>query len=352
VDSLKPYVLSGGIETLTMKNTVLTGMTIIISVVVAILLSNLIYLSGYIDFYKPELLANNLIADLSGQNKKNTVLIMGDSFTAGNNSYPNILRNILPNYRIINSGIPGSGIIQASIIAKRRIDEFNPNIFIYQIYVGNDLLDISYPVNWRSLSFMRNMYWLASNHIRIISFLNYRLGQLNASNNEIYQNPTNKTIDEKENFSIDRFTKREIIYNIADDKLIENSIRLKGSRIDDFKLLLSKLEEIFTFLPASCKKYIVLIPHASQIDLEYLNRTIEIRANFSDTDKILEEEYPFARKIKEVFPEIRVLNPLALFKNAEANGIKVYYANDGHLNNNGQRLLADFLAKYLKNGPE
>jgi hypothetical protein len=330
-----------------MKNIIQIGSTIIISLVIAILLANFIYLSGFIDFYKPELLAYNLIDDLSGPKKRNTVLIMGDSFTAGNSSYPNILRNMLPNYRIINSGIPGSGIIQASIIAKRRIEEFKPNIFIYQIYVGNDLLDISYPLNWKRLSFMRNMYWFASNHIRIISFLNYRLGQLSVSNNESYQEYTHKQYEENEIFSIDRFTKREIIYNIADDKLVENSILLKGSRIDDFKLLFSKLEKLFKFLPAYSKKFIVLIPHASQVNVEYLNRTIATKAKFSDLDKIFEEEYPFAKKLTVLFPEINVLNPLPLFKNAEANGVRVYYANDGHLNTNGQKILADFIGKHL-----
>jgi len=330
-----------------MKNIIQIGSTIIISLVIAILLANFIYLSGYIDFYKPELLAYNLIDDLSGHNNRKTVLIMGDSFTAGNSSYPNILRNMLPNYRIINSGIPGSGIIQAAIIAKRRIEEFKPNIFIYQIYVGNDLFDISYPVNWKRLSFMRNVYWFASNHIRIISFLNYRLGQLNASSNESYREYTHKQYDENEIFSIDRFTKREIIYNIADDKLVENSILLKGNRTDDFKLLISKLGKILKLLPAYSKPFIVLIPHASQINVEYLNRTIETKAKFSDLDKHFEEEYPFAKKIKVLFPEIHVLNPLPLFRNAEANGVKVYYANDGHLNTNGQKILADFIGKHL-----
>lgn len=330
-----------------MKNIFQIGIAIILSLAIAILFSNAIYLSGYIDFYKPELLAYNSIDDLSGQNKRKTVLIMGDSFTAGKSSYPNILRNLLPNYRIINSGIPGSGIIQASIIAKRRIDEFKPNIFIYQIYVGNDLFDISYPINWEKLSFMRNIYWLASNHIRIISFLNYRLGQLNVSNSQSYQEYTHKQFAENEIFSIDKFTKRDIIYNIADDQLVGNSILLKGKRSDDFKLLISKLEEILKLLPAYSKTFIVLIPHASQINIEYLNRTIEIQAKFPDPDKIFEEEYPFANKIKALSPEIHVLNPLVLFRNAEANGMKVYYANDGHLNSNGQKILAGFIAKHL-----
>lgn len=111
-----------------MKNILQIGSTIIISLILAILLSNFIYLSGYIDFYKAELLAYNSTNDLSEHNEKNTILIIGDSFTAANNSYPNILRNILHNYRIINSGISGSGIIQASIISEKRINKFKPNI--------------------------------------------------------------------------------------------------------------------------------------------------------------------------------------------------------------------------------
>lgn len=331
-----------------MKNILQIGSTIIISLILAILLSNFIYLSGYIDFYKAELLAYNSTNDLSEHNEKNTILIIGDSFTAANNSYPNILRNILHNYRIINSGISGSGIIQASIISEKRINKFKPNIFIYQIYVGNDLFDITYPTNWKSISFMRNIYWFASNHIRLVSYLNYKLGQLNASNNESYQKYTHNKYYENEIFSIEKFTKREIMYNIADDKLIENSILLKGNRKNDFKLLSSKLAKIFKLLPAYCKKYILVIPHASQINSVYLNRTIKIGANFSERDKIFEEEYPFIKKIKELFPETSVLNPLVLFRNAEANGIKVYFANDGHLNNNGQKILADFIAKHAK----
>lgn len=335
-----------------MNNIFRRGITILISVVVAIVLANGIYVFGYIDFYKPELLTYNSALDLSGKNKKKTILIMGDSFTAGPNTYPNILRTQLPHYRIINSGISGSGIIQTSIIAKRRIEEFSPNKFIYQIYVGNDLFDISYPVNWRSISFMRNMYWLASNHLRIISFLNYRLGQLKASSHEISEPPMSEKMEEIEIFSPEKFTKREIIYNRADEKLIENSILLEGKRMNDFHVLVSKLKRLFTFLPASSQKIIILVPHAAQVNVEYFNRTIAIGASLSNQDKIFEEKYPFASKLQEIFPEIQVVNPLAHLRNAEAKGTKVYYANDGHLNNNGQQILADLLAKQLVEVPE
>lgn len=328
-----------------MKNILQIGSIIIISFILTILLSNFIYLAGYIDFYKAELLTYNSTIDLSEHNEKNTILIMGDSFTAANSSYPNILRNILHDYRIINSGISGSGIIQASIIAKKRIHKFKPDIFIYQIYVGNDLVDITYPTNWKRISFMRNIYWFASNHIRVISYLNYKLAQLTTPNESYHKYTLNKYY-KSEIFSVDKFTKRERIYNIADDKLVENSILLKGSRKNDFKLLSSKLAKIFKLSPVYCKNYILVIPHASQINSVYLNRTIKIGAKFSERDKLFEEEYPFIKKINELFPETIVLNPLVLFRNAEANGVKVYFANDGHLNNNGQKILADFIAKY------
>ncbi len=50
-----------------------------------------------------------------------------------------------------------------------------------QIYVGNDLFDITYPTNWKTLSLIQK-YCIgeASNNFRSLAFINYRLGQVNA----------------------------------------------------------------------------------------------------------------------------------------------------------------------------
>jgi hypothetical protein len=100
-----------------------------------------------VDTYSPELRTLNSPEDLSADSRP-TVLIMGDSFTASSGSYAGILKQMVPQLRIINGGVSGTGVVQAEFMARHRFHAFHPSIFIYQIYVGNDLLDIRYPVNW------------------------------------------------------------------------------------------------------------------------------------------------------------------------------------------------------------
>ena len=124
-----------------------------------------------VDTYSPELRSYNRPIDLKGRDNRSILLAMGDSFTAGNETYPNILRDKLPNYVVINSGITGTSIIEAAIVAPKRFQQFSPAVFIYQIYVGNDLFDITHPVNWATISLARNVYWTMSNYFKIIDFL-------------------------------------------------------------------------------------------------------------------------------------------------------------------------------------
>ena len=177
-----------------------------LSLSVAIIVLNVFYVSGLIDFYKPELTAFNPEHDLSKDNSKDTILVMGDSFSVGNQAYPNILRNTYPRCRIINSAVSGTGIIETEIMAKRRIKRFKPKIFIYQIYVGNDMFNISYPVNWEKISLVRNIYWLIANRIRLVSYINYRLGQLNALRTQRYSkySPSPVLHPNNEEFSVEK----------------------------------------------------------------------------------------------------------------------------------------------------
>jgi hypothetical protein len=63
-------------------------------------------------FYSRELKAFNSKDDLAGPGNRATVLIFGDSFTVVNENHANVLRATLPNLRIINSGIPGTGLFR------------------------------------------------------------------------------------------------------------------------------------------------------------------------------------------------------------------------------------------------
>jgi hypothetical protein len=318
--------------------------------IVVLMLLNLIYAAGFIDFYKPELNFFNSRDDLSGGNRKDTILVMGDSFTAGNGNYPNILRNMFPEYRIINAAIPGSGIIQAQITGKKRIIQFSPKIFIYQIYTGNDLFDITYPVNWKKISLARNIYWSIANRLPVVSYINYRLGQMMApaAGSYIKYSALTSPYREADKFSVKKYTKHDIICNIADERLISDTVLLEGKRKHDFNILVEKLDKLMNYLPQGCRKIVVVVPHMSQLNSLYLNRAVQLGATFTEPDKFLETEYPFIRQLRTRFPDIVIINPLAALRNAVKNGMEVYYINDAHLNINGQKILADVIAPYLK----
>ncbi len=308
-----------------------------------------IYHRQIIDTYAPELAAFNPVEDVSDDKDKKTILVLGDSFTAAPNSYSHFLQNRLTDYKIINSGVSGTGVIQASIIAPGRFKKFNPDIFIYQIYVGNDLFDITYPVNWKTLSIFRNTFWTASNYFRSISFLNYRLGQIKASKR--YKNEKGKremlSIDTTENFAVEKYNNREKLYIKAEPAILENQIMVKGSRKKDFEKFLTELEKLVSHCEkGKCEAYLLVIPHACQVDKHYLKNMEQIGSEFDEPDLILRDEYPFITKIAHNFKKdinVHVLNPIQFLRDMEDDNKLMYYQNDGHLNTQGQEALAEFI---------
>lgn len=307
-----------------------------------------------VDTYLPELRGFNPGNDIEDSKNRKTVLIMGDSFTAGTTSYAGILRKELPDYRVVNSGIGGTGVIQASIIAKRRFQKFKPSIFIYQVYIGNDLFDITYPVNWEKLSFLRNMYWMVSNHFRSIAFLNYRLSQLQPfTKREKQGDPLESKIsietcgiDTTETFSPEKYTSRAKQYLQAEPTLIENQITVKGNRSKDYETFLRKLETLITYCkPGECTVYLLVIPHCSQVDAHYLANTKRLGAVFTDEERILNDVYPFIEKIQARInrPNIVLLNPIHVLRDKESQKIPMYYQNDDHLTQAGQETIAAFV---------
>lgn len=316
---------------------------------IAIIVLEIVYLSGTVDFYGPELAAFNPKHDLSGDDNRETILFMGDSFSAGNRNYPNILRTMRPRYRIINSAVSGTGIIQAEVMAKKRAGRFSPKLFVYQIYIGNDLFDIRYPVNWDRISLARNIYWFIANRVRAVAYINYRLGQIRASEDDHYNeySAPSSPYEENKSFDVRKFTERDKIYNAADSALIHETILVEGKRAKDFALLIRTLQKVFGFLPEDCKKVIVVIPHMAQINEIYLDRSIKLGARFDDPEKIAQVEYPFITELTRHFPDVTILNALIPLRKAEEKGVHVYYTNDSHLNENGQKVLADSVADLL-----
>src|SRR6186713_1980699 len=148
-------------------------------VVIVVILMEVAYRFQVIDFYRLELNALNPEQATTKTTGKKIVLVCGDSFTVQSNSWLNQLRIDSPDFSIINSAITGTSIVEASYVAPGRIKAFDPDIFIYQIYVGNDLLGITHHLNWSQWSGTRNIYWWLSDRIHFLSYLNYKMGQLN-----------------------------------------------------------------------------------------------------------------------------------------------------------------------------
>lgn len=318
-----------------------------------LLVFEFMYRLQIIDTYYPELVAYNSDNNLKNRDKMKTILIMGDSFTAGQYNYPFFMQSELKNWRIINSGVSGTGVIQASIIASKRFKEFKPSIFIYQIYVGNDLFDITYPVNWETISFIRNAYWAVSNYFRSISFLNYRLGQMsvkksNKNEDELKQIYKRNITDD---FSVKKYNEREGVYIKAEPLILENQIMVKGKRKKDFDVFIRKLKELISYCkPGVCKSYILVIPHACQVDEHYLENMRRLGSVFSETEQILKDEYPFIVQIQQEFKRnshVHVLNPIQILKDHENDGKPMYFQNDCHLNQNGQKVIAEYILREI-----
>jgi hypothetical protein len=337
-------------------------LVVVIGTVAALAALELFYRFQLIDTYHTELVQYNDEAAVSNVENKRVILVMGDSFTAGKETYCAGLKSCFKDHTVINAGIPGTGIMQALFTAPRRFARYHPDVFIYQIYVGNDLFDISYAVNWEQLSMARNLYWTLAKPFRSLAFLNYKLGQCVASSTPdppksksdgASPNPRDDSED-GQRFSVQRYEKRDKIYLKAEPLLLENHILVKRNRGEDYRILQRELLELLSYCKAEsgCRAYVLIIPHCCQTSPTKLENMKRLGAVFSDEKSILGDQYPFCSLMreflnKEGLTNVRILDPLALFRKEEAAGSHVYFANDSHLNGYGQALLGEWLCSQI-----
>lgn len=298
------------------------------------------------DMYGAELRTYNSPQDLSASGK-DTILALGDSFTAGTTTYISYLRNELSRFRVINAGISGTGVVQAALVAPRRFARFSPSVLIYQVYVGNDLFDLRYPVNWHTISPLRNLYWMTANHLLILNYLNYRLVQLSYARRTVQQAVAAAT-DPNAPFSVDRYAKRQLINLRAEPDLISDQILASGGRARDYMDYLPRLRELVSACRAGpCNAYVVVVPHCAQVSARSMENFRRLCAVFPDPAAVQRTDYPFLSGIRRELAgmsNVEVINPLPTFREAEARGAELYYRNDDHLNAQGHALLAHIVA--------
>jgi hypothetical protein len=324
------------------------GMVLIIGMM-ALTAFEILYRLQVVDTYAPELRAYNPASYLDSSDERPTVLLMGDSFTAGAETYPALLRIALPGARFVNGAIPGTGIVQTAIVAGERFARFHPKVFVYQIFVGNDLFDISYPINWMRSSVIRNLYWVVAQQFRSVGFVNYRLGQWGSQRRVAGTAWDTTAIDAP--FSPASYAPRSRIYLRADPKLIEESALVRGKRADDFAALIKRLHALLARCAAGqCTAFLVVIPDCAQVTQQYLRNSRALGAVISDPPAVQNAEYPFVVQLRTAMldvPNVTVLNPIEVLRKSEQAGVPVYHSNDGHLNPAGQRALTQFLIPHL-----
>jgi hypothetical protein len=318
--------------------------TAVAAACLAVLVLEWTYRAQIVDTYAAELRASNRPEDLVDDGRP-TLLAMGDSFTAGRASYAGILQDRLRRWRVVNAGIGGTGILQALYVARERFARFRPKALVYQIYVGNDLFDLRYPVNWRAISPTRNAYWLLANHLRVAGWMNYRLGQLGGTIATAHADA-----DRDAPFAPDRYDPRVRTYLRAEPALFEDSILVRGARAPDYAVLLAKLDELVArCAPDGCRAALLVVPHVSQVEDEWVGRMRALGATMDAPPADRTGDYPFVRRLRDHFasrPDVRVLDPLPALRTAARSG-PVYYGSDEHLNARGQAVVADFVAGAL-----
>ncbi|WP_298311627.1 hypothetical protein [uncultured Aquimarina sp.] len=142
-----------------------------IILIIVFFLFELSYRFSIIDFYKVEFTYLN-DAD-SIESKKIDYLVFGDSFSATTDNYVENLRSST-NKTFINSGVQGIGMKQVNTFLHRRVQKYQPKNIIYQVYVGNDLIDVDHLTNYKELSLIRNLYWDLSDFFLSSSYINYK----------------------------------------------------------------------------------------------------------------------------------------------------------------------------------
>jgi hypothetical protein len=314
--------------------------------IVVLSLLEITYRYYLVDFYKPELKNLSTKPILSEDTCK--ILVLGDSFSAITLGYLNIVQDSLNECKIYNSSISGTTVYHANLIAKKRINDINPDLVIYQVYVGNDLLELNHGlINSGKTPLARKFYWWLSDRIKVLGFINYRMRGLS----KYFYNDmeTNVPLVNEDDFSPNLYSEREKLYFDINPKYIDQYVNLHPStkKVQDhyFKIF----EELIGKISSNRKAIVLLIPHCSQVAPSYRENMKKLGAQFASDSTIALPGYAFALEVEERLMDknVSMINLLPYFQK-EINRDSLYYPNDPHLSYSGQKVLASILIDQLK----
>ena len=312
-----------------------------------LLLLEICYRFYVVDFYKGSLTGLNSPQDLLAEQDKSTILILGDSFTADTSSYVKYLREAIPNHRIINSAVAGTSIRQHAVMAKSRIKRFEPDVLIYQIYVGNDLLEYRHPLSGGDISTLRKAYWWLADHLLVVGYINAKLPQLKAM---LVADPnpglgTKLTGD----FAPEKYNRRVKMQFQAEPQMLEHTILLEAERGADFQAYVKEVSTVLALAPANCKVVVMVMPHCVQLGEPYLQRMQSLGAVFENQVAIAGVDFPFYTALKNTLSANDRYFFNALEYLGDENSVdQFYYENDPHLNPAGQLQLGKALVGFFQ----
>lgn len=331
--NLRSVVMAGG--------ALCVGLIVAVSAVLVIV--EVSYRLQWPDPHRAEFEAfNQGLADKEGQ--QSTLLALGDSFTAGAESWPSALQSTLgESWRVINSGVGGTTITHAQLMSGRRIRHFEPDVVVYQTYVGNDLLDLRHPREAEGLGVARRIYWwMVDSGVIAPWYLNHRAAALAAQR---FFDPEKAAEAAAAPFSVDRYSPRDRWLSRQDPYNVERQILVEGQSME---IAWSRYCRALQRLAEQCREsgadlVILVVPHCIQVAPVYRERFSAMGARWSDEDLLARSPSPFVTRVREALGDqssIRVVDLLPAMLQAERGGVRLYSTNDPHLTPEGSWFVA------------
>lgn len=297
------------------------------------------YRYQWVDYYATEWKALNHFKP--DEHKKN-LLVFGDSFSAQRINYTQILRDSLTEFNHYNAAIPGTCARHASYICSRRIETTKPEVVIYQMYLGNDLTDESYPTNWSEVSTTRNLYWTVCSWFRIVAYFNYRFGQMGANLNTDFDR--NYVPDRTIQFDPEKYSPRTKMLIRATPKGLGEIYQMRPSVQRTFQRNLNNIKHIQNQLPEGTEFYVLVLPSPSFVNTHYHQHY----QRMGMTPFSLQKKIPCVVAVQQFFSPKIVLDPVPMFQRQEEKGNAMFYTNDDHLSPGGQKALGNWMVQQLK----
>ncbi|MDN3664276.1 hypothetical protein ACFFU1_03930 [Algibacter miyuki] len=312
---------------------------------ITLLIFEVCFRLSVIDFYRLEAEALNTSENLKVENAVD-YLVFGDSFSATSSeiNYIDMLRKRNPELSFFNVSVPGIGIREVNTFAATKIRKHKPKAIIYQIYVGNDLIDVNHLWCFENVSLFRNMYWETSDYLLGVKYLNQKSTLLKPRES---LRAVTMAIDQ---FKPEYYNIRTRQYLNCNPSYLDHTVRLKANFKERYKAWIGHMNVFLESIPNDIPVYLVWVPHCGQVNQSYLENMKSMGAIFSDDHALSMINYPFLEGAKQdlsVFSNVKHLNPLGKLQEKNTPSYPLYFANDPHFNKNGNVVLSDFLQNHI-----